>query len=774
MHPAPTSHHCRYPQSILMCLLLILLVQASSSAQRSFTQTIPQGHENLVAGSGTSFPFQSQSNSIFHWHYDTSNFVESGAMMINEVYVRSLIGSSVDEFDYADLTITMIEASTDYLSHDSTFANNIVRGEEVRSGPFLKDSEISSDNGVTGGWIPLRFEKGFLYDPSTGNDLIIEVKTTGVNVDFDAFIETHLGLGSRHAHLTNSSSPIINFTQQTRSPVLKLDYTPVLEQTVPVGEMGANSNSSTFQIVNTTNEQVWQWHYDSSNFTHLRPITITEISVRADSPNVDVNAFEYGNFEVTLIEASTDYKVGNHANIFDDNVYKSQVVRSGVWKAPATPATNGSTSTWISLQLTDTFRYDPNEGRDFIIQVRICNPITTWGTNLDSVFFSGAGTVGGNRYGHTTDCQSIVSTSSSNEFVPTAKISYTFTEIFSYPYQESFDQFGAKHATNSPPPGWHRPSHNVDGWRFHNRESTPGSALVDHTTKKVGNGFYAILDDSESNSDQESLQSPIFFLGPLFEPIVSFWVYSSTTLDPVGLDANSFRLDVVSHQLGGDVIIKAQMADVTIQRHGCWTKFAVRIGGYGSDRVSLLFNGTTNRGTGGFHDFAMDDFELREALPSEGGQAPGIGRLDINECYNNNGEHLDAPVDGPFYACGKAGGEFNIKIKSTGGFRAAALWFGPLNVGVATYGVNGQMDTGTPDTNGDGLPENLFTIGNAFSPSPNVIDNFFYTDSLGNLDLSFQLNPFLPPGLMGTFQAAVSNGPAGIFLTNAVQFRIEE
>lgn len=769
------STNRRYPYWISTCLFLILLAQASLLAQSSFEQTIPQGHEAIVAGAGTSFPFKSQSDSIFHWHYDTSNFVESGPMMINEVYVRQEFGATpIDDFDYADLSITMIEASTDYLAHDATFANNIVRGEEVRSGPYLKDSEVSSSNGITGGWIPLRFEKGFLYDPSTGNDLIIQVRTTGVNVDFDVFIETHVGSGTRYGHLTNSSSAVQNFSQPTRSPVLKIDYTPVLEQTLPIGQSGAQSNSGTTQPVNTNSDQIWQWHYDSSNFVESGPITITQVSVRADLTTVDVPAFEFGDFEVTLIEASTDYQVGNHANIFARNILRSRVVRSGVWAAPSTPATNGATSTWISFQLSDTFRYDPSTGNDFIIQVRSCNPISNWGVNLDGVLGNGAGTVGANRYGHISNCNSTVPSTNNNEFAPTAKISYTRAEVDSFPYIENFDNFGATHATKSPPFGWLRPEFNLDDWRFHNRVTPGGASPVDHTTKKDGNGFYAIVDDSESSSNREALQTPIFSIGGLTNPIASFWVYSYTNLDPIGFNANLFRADVIAHTPGGDVHHPEALPHITVLQHGCWTKFAVRLSGYGSDRVSLQFNGKTNGGMGIFHDFAIDDFEVREALPSEGGQKADVGKLDINDCYNINGEHVNSLADGPYYACGQAAGQFNIRIQSALAYRATALWFGPLNPGVATFGVNGQMDTGTPDINGDGLPENLFPIANAFSPMPNVIDSFFYTDLVGELNFSFQLNPFLPPGLMGTFQAAVSNGAAGIYLTNAVQFRIEE
>ncbi|MFT7617295.1 MAG: hypothetical protein ACI97A_000930 [Planctomycetota bacterium] len=152
-----------------------------------------------------------------------------------------------------------------------------------------------------------------------------------------------------------------------------------------------------------------------------------------------------------------------------------------------------------------------------------------------------------------------------------------------------------------------------------------------------------------------------------------------------------------------------------------------------------------------------------------------MARLDVNDCWNINGEHATdlSVTTGPYYTCARPGGGLNITCIGGGpGFQAVALWIGPLNVNVANFGANGQMDTGTPDTTGDGIPESIFVIGDGTNPTPTLLDFFFFTDAAGIMDIKLQINPSFPPGVLGTLQAVMGNGPAGIFLTNAVVLEI--
>ena len=197
-------------------------------------------------------------------------------------------------------------------------------------------------------------------------------------------------------------------------------------QTLPAGFDTVDGNGATSFPQNNTNDHIWQWHYDNSNFVASFPILITEISVRAAAPGSTVNAFDFPDWEVTLIEASTDYQVGFHDPTFANNVLNQTVVRPAgtPWSIPAPILpSSGATATWIPMGLTVPMAYDPSLGNDFIVQIRKCGTTTSWGTSMDGAS-AGAGLNLGNRYGDTTNCQATMSTFQNNEFVPIVKIDY--------------------------------------------------------------------------------------------------------------------------------------------------------------------------------------------------------------------------------------------------------------------------------------------------------------------------------------------------------------
>ena len=201
-----------------------------------------------------------------------------------------------------------------------------------------------------------------------------------------------------------------------------------MSQTLPSGFDNVQGTSGTSFPQNTTSDHKWQWHYDNVNFTQTGPITITEVYVRALNPGDTVNAFDFTNFTVTLSEATTDYQVGAHDPIFANNLGAgslTQVVRTGQWSSPSIPPSGGATSTWIPFGLTTPFVYDPTSGEDFIVQIEKCGTVATWGVSMDGTPFPAApGTNRGNRYGDTSNCASLQSSFSNNEFVPIVRIDY--------------------------------------------------------------------------------------------------------------------------------------------------------------------------------------------------------------------------------------------------------------------------------------------------------------------------------------------------------------
>ena len=199
-----------------------------------------------------------------------------------------------------------------------------------------------------------------------------------------------------------------------------------LSQTLPAGfDTVSGASGGTAYPQNDLANHKWQWHYANSNFAQTGPITITEISVRAENGTLSVAAFDFPSFAVTCSEATTQYGVATHDAIFANNLGTNTVlVRSGPWVGGPVPASGGTAATWIPFGLTTPFTFDPTSGHDFIVQIEKCATNTSWATYMDGKIGS-TGTVGGNRYGDTTNCAATSSSFSNNEFVPIVKIDYT-------------------------------------------------------------------------------------------------------------------------------------------------------------------------------------------------------------------------------------------------------------------------------------------------------------------------------------------------------------
>jgi len=225
-----------------------------------------------------------------------------------------------------------------------------------------------------------------------------------------------------------------NITSATTTPV-------VASATLPSGYLTTDGNGATSFPQNTTTDHKWQWHYDSGEFQATGPITITEVWVRASTThstgfNASVAAFDFPSFVVTMASSSTDYSVaGNgvqagHDPVFANNLNSdATVVKTGAWSGAAVPGVHASgpgiaPATWIPLGLTGSFTYNPALGNDFVIQIEKCGTNATWSNFMD-VAIGAAGSIGGNRYGHLSDCAATSSTFSNNEWVPIVKIDYT-------------------------------------------------------------------------------------------------------------------------------------------------------------------------------------------------------------------------------------------------------------------------------------------------------------------------------------------------------------
>ncbi|MCA9321989.1 MAG: hypothetical protein KDB53_14705, partial [Planctomycetes bacterium] len=193
---------------------------------------------------------------------------------------------------------------------------------------------------------------------------------------------------------------------------------------IPAG-FGAIDGAGTSFPFGNTNDHIWQWHYDASEFINAGinfPIAITNVAVRADSPTATVPAFNFPSVEIELIEASTNWANGTHNTTFAANILTSSIVRTAApWVGGPVPPSGGATAPFIPIGFDAgaSFIFDPTAGNDFIIQVRKCGTIASWGVTMD-----GANLANATRYGHSSSCTATVSTFSNPTFCPIAELTW--------------------------------------------------------------------------------------------------------------------------------------------------------------------------------------------------------------------------------------------------------------------------------------------------------------------------------------------------------------
>lgn len=212
-------------------ILLALLVAAPLCGQMQ--QTLPAGFLTTFGGAASSFPFNTTADHKWQWHYDSSNFTATFPVIINQISVRALNGATIASWDFTSLQISMASSPTDYTvagtatqpGHDPTFANNLNPDLTV-----VRPAAPWTGTGV-GGWESLGITTPFLYDPTLGNDLVIQLEKCGTVTPWGQSIDGSSGtaganLGNRYGSTTSCSAAMQNFNNNEYVPIVMIDYVP--------------------------------------------------------------------------------------------------------------------------------------------------------------------------------------------------------------------------------------------------------------------------------------------------------------------------------------------------------------------------------------------------------------------------------------------------------------------------------------------------------------------------------------------------------------------
>ncbi|MCA8964496.1 MAG: PKD domain-containing protein [Planctomycetes bacterium] len=160
------------------------LFTAVAAAQLSLVA--PDGYANAEGNTGNLFPWQVDATSIhIQFLYDSSHFTNQNVVspiVISRLrYRANATTSSWTGGSWPNVRIDMATATTDYATPSATFAANT--GPDlttVLTGPVTVQPGTGNGAGVPGPWyIDIPLTTPFLYDPTSGNDLVVDIMLDG-------------------------------------------------------------------------------------------------------------------------------------------------------------------------------------------------------------------------------------------------------------------------------------------------------------------------------------------------------------------------------------------------------------------------------------------------------------------------------------------------------------------------------------------------------------------------------------------------------------------
>lgn len=228
--------------SRLLILLVCLAIQGATRAQDTVFQTLPAGYETRQGRLPALDPFSTASTSRWQWHHDSEQFMARGAILIDEIWVRlhdpnSAIPSTVRD----QVRVSLATATTDYrvASRLPTFDQNVSGRQVVRDGRWTTSSE-PPPLVPSRGWIPLGLSSSFIYDPTSGDDLVIGLEVCAAGTGsllppIDLALGPPGALGGNAYGVTgscNASAPSTNGGDEV--PIVRIAFQPLTS--VPFAE----------------------------------------------------------------------------------------------------------------------------------------------------------------------------------------------------------------------------------------------------------------------------------------------------------------------------------------------------------------------------------------------------------------------------------------------------------------------------------------------------------------------------------------------------------
>ena len=255
-----------------LAAFLVFAFVASTGDAQSSSQTLPVGLDTIDGDSSTSFPFGNTNTHIWHWIYDTSNFVATTPILITAVSVRTQ--GTATGGTTPNVEITMSSATINWSVGSTgvqTFAANMhTDAALVYNGPV---TFAAGANPVPAPWVTIPLSNAFFYDPAAGLDFIIQVRTPGPGIVAIGALDGHNnGNATRYGNQTNANSLVSSFNNPAFVPVVKIDYIPAVGFQLIAQTTGGGTGDLTLTGVLSSSHPTAVRGYTLVSFTPATPV----------------------------------------------------------------------------------------------------------------------------------------------------------------------------------------------------------------------------------------------------------------------------------------------------------------------------------------------------------------------------------------------------------------------------------------------------------------------------------------------------------------------
>ncbi|MBK9385643.1 MAG: PKD domain-containing protein [Planctomycetes bacterium] len=211
------------------------------AATAQSTQTLPRGFDTTEGSSSTGFPFSQTATHKWHWVYDSAQFVANYPILIRQIDIRP--DGSVASWGpqtYQNFEMRLGASQNHYAvgSYNATFDANWAPGtgspHAFFQGALNVPAGTRPGTGGPNAWSISVTGAPFLYDPTSGNDFIVELRTPGTGPGTNPVLHATDGQtgaanangGNRYGDTANASATNWTFSNNEFVPIVQIHYTP--------------------------------------------------------------------------------------------------------------------------------------------------------------------------------------------------------------------------------------------------------------------------------------------------------------------------------------------------------------------------------------------------------------------------------------------------------------------------------------------------------------------------------------------------------------------